>query len=315
MMGKKYEFPEELDFIRTGRLPQKVSSESMDGKICVITGATTGIGYQAAVRLAKAGAKIVMIVRNRDKAEKLCAELEAFSSCKHDYYLADFESLSEVRKAVESVLANYPKIDVLINNAGIHLTTRQLTKEGNEKVFAVNHLASFMVTVLLLKRMVESAPSRIIFVNSEGHRFNGLQVDDLDWAKRKYGGYGSYGASKTAQLMTLWELNDLLQGKGVTINAMHPGAVKSNIGNYNGWFYNWFSKYIMQPMLKDPVISGDALYFLASSKEMDGISGKFFNLTNEEIPAKHARDRAIGRKIFEISKTLTHLADEKYYTI
>jgi NAD(P)-dependent dehydrogenase (short-subunit alcohol dehydrogenase family) len=256
-----------------------------------------------------------MIVRNREKAEKLCAEISAFSSFKPEYYLADFENLNEVRKAVEAVLSDFPHIDVLINNAGIHLTTRQLTVDGNEKVFAVNHLASFMVTVLFLKRMVESAPSRIIYVNSEGHRFNGLQMDDLTWEKRKYGGYGSYGASKTAQLMTMWELNKLLQGKGVTINAMHPGAVKSNIGSYNGWFYNNFSKYLMQPFLSDPAISGEAIYYLASSGDMTDVSGNFYNLTNEEIPAKHARNKEVGEKIFEISKQLTHLTDEKYYKI
>lgn len=307
--------PEELDFIRTGRLPQKVSNETIHGKICVITGATTGIGYHTAIRFARAGAKIVMIVRNREKAEKLCDEIKNLTSQEPEYFLADFESLREVRSAVEAVLAKHPRIDILINNAGIHLTTRQLTKDGHEKVFAVNHLASFLVTVLMLKRMVESAPSRIIYVNSEGHRFKGLDINDLQWNNRKYGGYGSYGASKTAQLMTMYELNETLQNKGVTINAMHPGAVKSNIGSYNGWFYNWFSKYVMQPMLKDPEISSEALFYLATSPEMDGISGKFYNLTNEEIPARHVRDRETGRKIFEISKSLTQLNDEKYFAL
>lgn len=314
-MSKKFEFPPELDFIRAGRLPQKVSTESMDGKICVITGSTSGVGYQAALRLAKAGAQLVMIVRNKEKAEQLCAKIRSFSTYESDYFLADFANLKEVRKATEAILAKYPKIDVLINNAGIHLTTRQLTTEGNETVFAVNHLASFLVTSLLLKRMVESAPSRIIQVNSEGHRFNGLDINDLNWEKRSYGGYGSYGASKTAQLMTVWELNDLLQGKGVTINAMHPGAVKSNIGSYNGKFYNWFSKYIMQPMLKKPEISGEAIYYLASSRELESVSGKFFNLTNEEIPAPHARNREVGKQIFELSKKLIHLDIEDVYEV
>ncbi|MEI6752448.1 MAG: SDR family NAD(P)-dependent oxidoreductase [Paludibacter sp.] len=311
----KYKFPPELDFIRAGRLPQKVSTERMDGKICVITGTTSGVGYQAAIRLAKAGAKVVMIVRNKAKAEKVCAEIRASSKIEPDYYVADFSNLTEVRKAAEAILANYPHIDVLVNNAGVHMTTRRLTVDGYETAFAVNHLASFLITGLLLKRMVESAPSRIIQVNSEGHRFNGLKIDDLNWEKRKYGGYGGYGASKTAQLMTVWELNDLLQGKGVTINAMHPGAVKSNIGTNNGKLYNWFSRFLIQPTLKNPEISGDAIYYLASSPEMDGVSGKFFNLTNEEIPAPHAQNRELGKQIFEISKKMVKLDKEKAYEV
>ena len=314
-MNKKFEFPPELDFIRAGRLPQKLSTTAMDGKICVITGTTSGVGYEAAIRLAKAGAKLVMIVRNKEKAEKLCAEIKALSPYKPDYYVADFGNLSEVKKATEDILANYPHIDILVNNAGVHMTTRQLTVDGYETAFAVNHLASFLITSLLLKRMVESAPSRIIQVNSEGHRFNGLKIDDLNWKKRRYNGYAGYGASKTAQLMTVWELNDLLQGKGVTINAMHPGAVKSNIGHNNGKLYNWFSRYIMQPMLSKTEIAGEAIFYLASSPEMATISGNFFNLTNEEVPAPHAQNRALGKQIFELSKVLTHLDKELIYEI
>ena len=314
-MSKKFEFPPELDFIRAGRLSQKVSTTPMDGKICVITGTTSGVGYQAAIRLAKAGAKIVTIVRSKEKAEKLCAEIRDLSAYEPDYFIADFSNLSEVRKATESILEKYPHIDVLVNNAGVHITTRQLTVDGYETAFAVNHLASFLVTSLLLKRMVESAPSRIIQVNSEGHRFNGLKIDDLNWEKRKYGGYGGYGASKTAQLMTVWELNDLLQGKGVTINAMHPGAVKSNIGTNNGTLYNLFSKYLIQPTLKSPEISGEAIYYLASSPEMEGISGKFYNLTNEEIPAPHALNRELGQQIFQRSKELVQLDKSEVYEI
>jgi NAD(P)-dependent dehydrogenase (short-subunit alcohol dehydrogenase family) len=311
----KFELPEELNFITVGRLPQKQSNVPLNGKICVITGTTSGVGYEAAIRLAKAGAKIVMIVRSKEKAEKLCAEIRLLTTAEPEYYLADFSELEQVRKAAEAILMKYPKIDVLINNAGIHMTTRQLTVDGNEMAFGVNHLASFLITSLLLKRMVESAPSRIIYVNSEGHRFNGLKPDDLTWANRRYRGLAGYGAAKIAQLMTIWELNDLLKGKGVTINAMHPGAVKSNIGHNNGKLYNLYSRYVVQPMLKDAKISGEAIYYLASSPDMDGVSGKFFNLTNEEIPAKHARDREIGKQIFETSKSLTHLDKENVYEI
>jgi len=315
MKKKRFELPDELKFIAIGRLPQKYSRESMAGKICVITGTTSGVGYQAAIRLAKAGAKIVMIVRNRKKAEHLCAEIRILSAHPPDYYLADFTNLGQVRQATEAILAKYPKIDVLINNAGVHMTTRVLTAEGHETAFCVNHLASFLITSLLLKRMVDSAPSRIIQVNSEGHRFNGFKMDDLTWANRRYRGLGGYGASKTAQLMTVWDFNDLLKGKGVTINAMHPGAVKSNIGHNNGKLYNFYSRHIVQPLLKDPKISGEAIFYLASSPEMEGVSGKFFNLTNEEIPAPHAMNRELGKLVFDKSKVLTHLDQGNGYEV
>ena len=315
MKKKRFELPDELQFIVIGRLPQKQSTESMDGKVCVITGTTSGVGYQAAIRLAKAGAKIVMVVRNREKAEKLCAEIRSISSQTPDYYLADFSRLEEVQNAAGAILAKYPRIDVLINNAGVHMTTRQLTEDGNEMAFGVNHLASFLFTSLLLKRMVDSSPSRIIYVNSEGHRFNGLKINNLTWANRRYKGLSGYGASKTAQLMTIWELNDLVKGKGVTINAMHPGAVKSNIGHNNGILYNLYSRILIQPMLKNPKVSGEAIYYLASSPDMEGVTGKFFNLTNEEIPAPHAMNRDLGKRIFEISKVLTHLDKDNHYEI
>ena len=311
----KFELPDELKFITNSRLPQKHSEESMNGKVCVITGTTSGVGYEAAIRLAKGGAKLVMIARSKEKAENLCAEIQPLSPHAPDYFLADFADLDQVRAAAEAILQKYSRIDVLINNAGVHMTTRQLTQAGYETAFCVNHLASFLLTSLLLKRMVESAPSRIIQVNSEGHRFNGLRIDDLTWAKRRYRGLQGYGASKTAQLMTVWEFHDLLQGTGVTINAMHPGAVKSHIGHNNGKLYNLYSKLIIQPLLKDPRISGEAIYYLAASTELEKVSGKFFHLTNEEVPAKHAMDRELGKRIFQLSKELTGLDKSHVYEI
>lgn len=311
----KFELPEELRFITNSRLPQKYAGESMDGKVCVISGATSGVGYEAALRLAKGGARIVMMVRNKEQAARVCSEIRALSPHSPAYFLADFRDLDQVAAATEAILANYPRIDVLINNAGVHMTTRQLTKAGHETAFCVNHLASFLVTSLLLKRMVASAPSRIIQVNSEGHRFNGLRIDDLTWEKRRYRGLQGYGASKTAQLMTVWEFDDLLRGTGVTINAMHPGAVKSQIGHNNGKLYNMYSRLFIQPLLKDPKISGDAIYYLAASPELEGVSGKFFHLTNEEIPAPHAMNRELGRQIFQRSKELTRLDTGNAYEI
>ena len=304
----KFELPDELIFIKNGKAVQKKSSALMAGKVCVITGATSGVGFEAARRLASGGAHLVMVCRNKEKAEDVCRKIRNDYDISADIVIADFGSLDEVRTAAAIILKNYKRIDVLINNSGIHSTVPILTSEGYELVFCVNHLSSFLLTHLLLGRLKESAPARIIQVNSEGHRFGGLDINDINWEKRRYNGYRSYGASKTAQLLTVWEFAERLMGTNVTINAMHPGDVKTNIGNNNGWLYRMFNKLVIRPLLKDPVISGEAIYYLASAPEMENTNSRFFNLTIEEKPAKHALDRNLGRQIWDISMKMTGLS-------
>ena len=302
-----FELPEELMFIKNGKAVQKHSDESMSGKLCVVSGATSGVGHEAVKALAAGGANIVMVVRNEDKAKAVKDELEKEHAVQVDYFIADFSDLKQVEAAAKAILQKYPRIDVLINSAGIHMTKRKLNAAGIEMVFCVNHLASFLFTKLLLAKMIGSAPARIIQVNSEGHRFNGLRVNDLNWEKRFYTGLRSYGASKTAQLLTVWKLAEDLAGTAVTINAMHPGGVKTNIGNNNGRLYRWFSRHVTWHFLKDPKISGEALYYLASAPEMSGVSGKFFNLTIEEIPAPHALDPQTQKIIWDLSMEMVGL--------
>jgi NAD(P)-dependent dehydrogenase (short-subunit alcohol dehydrogenase family) len=300
--------PEELQFIANARMIQKTTAARMDGRVCVITGATSGVGYQAAKRLAQGGAHIVIVCRNGEKASRLHEELERPYGTQIDAVQADFSRLTDVREAAATLLANYPRIDVLINNAGIHNTRRILTGDGIETVFYVNHLASFLFTRLLLDRLIESAPARILQVNSQGHRFGGLDLDDLNWERRRYRGLQGYGASKVAQLLTVWELADRLRGSGVTINAVHPGEVRTNIGMNNGLLYRWYQRYLLWWILKDPVISGNAIYYLAAAPEMAEVSGKFFNQTIEEKPAAHALDRSLGKRVWMISEQLTGLS-------
>jgi retinol dehydrogenase-13 len=159
-----------------------------------------------------------------------------------------------------------------------------------------------------MQRLIESAPARIIQVNSQGHRFGGLDINDLAWERRRYRGLQAYGASKVAQLLTVWELAERLEGSGVTINAMHPGEVRTNIGMNNGRLYQWYHRYLIWWVLKDADISGKAIYYLAAAPEMANVSGKFFNLTIEEKPAAHALDRQLGKQVWAISEKLTGLA-------
>lgn len=303
----KRELPDELKFLTNRKAPQKPFTASMAGKVCIITGATSGVGLEAARCLAEHGADLVLISRNSAKADQVKTELQTRWPVQIDSITADLSDLDQVRRAAETILSRCPRIDVLINCAGLHSTKRTETKDGFETVFCVNHLASFLLTNLLLERLIESAPARILQINSEGHRFNGLDPDDLNWKKRHYTGLRGYGASKTAQLLTVWEFADRLRGTQVTINAMHPGDVKTNIGQNNGWLYRFFTRHVTSLMLKDAAISGPAIGYLVSAPELSDVSGRFFHLTNEEKPAAHALDRAMGQRIWTISRQLTGL--------
>jgi NAD(P)-dependent dehydrogenase (short-subunit alcohol dehydrogenase family) len=302
-----FRLPDELKFIENRRAIQKTTTASMSGKVCVVSGSTSGVGLSAIKRLARGNAHVVMVCRNAAKAENVRKEIVTQYNVPVDIVIADFCDLGAVRKAADSLLRDHSRIDVLINSAGLHSTTRTTTQDGFETVFCVNHLAPFLLTHLLLERLRESAPARIIQVNSEGHRFGGLDLDDLNWEHRRYAGLRGYGASKIAQLLTTWEFADRLKGTGVTINAMHPGDVRTNIGNNNGPLYRWFLHNVTWHTLKDPVISGEALYYLAAAPEMADVSGRFFHLTIDEKPAAPALDREKGRKVWELSMQLTGL--------
>ncbi len=301
------ELPEQLRFLANRKAAQRTTDAPLGGKACVVTGSTSGVGLAAARRLARAGADIVMVCRNPGKAEPIRDELSRNHGVRVEVVRADFRDLASVRAAAAELLGRLPRIDVLVNGAGIHSTTLTTTPSGMETVFCVNHLAPFLLTHLLLGRLKSSAPSRIIQVSSEGHRFCGFDPDDLDWKRRHYTGLRGYGASKTAQLLTVWEFADRLAGTGVTINAVHPGDVRTAIGSNNGPLYRAFKRVFISPMLKDPVISGEAVYWLAAAPEMAGVSGKFFHLTIEEKPAAHALDRALGRRAWDASLALAGL--------
>jgi NAD(P)-dependent dehydrogenase (short-subunit alcohol dehydrogenase family) len=306
----RFKMPDELAFIKNRRASQKTTTASMAGQVCVVSGSTSGVGLEAVRRLARASAQIVMVCRNPGKAEPVRKELLARYNAQVDIVIADFADLATVREASEILLRDYSRIDVLINSAGLYSTTRTTTQDGFETVFCVNHLGPFLLTYLLIDRLKQSAPARIIQVNSEGHRFGGLDLNDLNWERRPYVGLRGYGASKVAQLLTTWEFADRLKGSGVTINAMHPGDVKTNIGNNNGPLYRWYLHHIIWRTLKDPAISGEALYYLAAAPELAKVSGRFFHLTIEEKPAAHALDREKGRRVWVRSLELTGLTPD-----
>ena len=200
-------------------------------------------------------------------------------------------------------------IDVLIHNAGAYLTRREVTADGLETIFVVHYLSSFMLNHRLTEKLKAQHRARILLVSSEGHRFAawGLRLDDLNWERRRYSGLKSYGSAKLAQLLSMLVFADRFMGSGVTINAMHPGAVKTETGRENGPVYRWFKRNFYDRSLRPAGISAEALYYLGVSPEVEGVSGKFFNLTTVEEPAPPALDREVAAALWEQSLELAGL--------
>ncbi len=299
---------DDLAFLKSGRAEQHKTTQPVTGKVCVVSGATSGVGLEIVKQLAKGGAVIVLVGRSEAKSGRLKAQLTDDFGAQVDVVLADFSNLDEVRKAADTIRQRYAAVDVLINSAGLHCTRRHMTRDGNELVFQVNHIAPFLFTMLLMDLIKKSRQGRVIQVNSEGHRFGGLNLDDLDWKKRPYIGLRAYGASKTAQIMTVMKLAEQLKSTNVTVNVMHPGGVRTNIGKNNGWLYRAWLRVVVWPFLRDPVISGDALYYLAAAPELEKTTGRYFFLTIDIKPMHHALDEEVRAAVWEKSLELTGLS-------
>jgi len=294
-----------------GKQGQLRTSATMEGRVCVVTGANSGVGFETAKRLARGGAHVVMVCRSETRGLPAKQEVERVAKGPVDLVCADLSVMGEVKKLGEVLLARYPQIHVLINNAGLHSTTRSVTADGYETTFAVNHLSTFLLTMLLVDRMKASAPARIINVSSQGHRFGGLDLNDLNWDKRRYRGLKAYGASKTANLFFTWELAEKLRGSNVTVNAVHPGEVKTQIGRDNGPLWKAFNEHVVGRILKDASLSGEALYYHAASPELAHVTGRFFNMTQQEKPHFHAMPRShrpLAKMVWLLSERLTGLA-------
>ena len=313
---KEYNVPDILAMVRNNRRDPKICSTDFSDKFVVISGATSGIGYVTARKYASMGANLLCINRNPEKSEALKSEIESEFGVRCDFRIADLGSIREVHQLAGELKNLKTPIDVLIHNAGVYLTKRELTSEGLEKVFAVQYLSSFILNLELLDKLMGQERARILMVNSEGHRFAawGLHVDDLNWEKRHYSGLKSYGSAKLSQLLSMIILNDHCKDSGVTINAMHPGNVKTETGQENGPVYRWFKRNFLDKGLRTTDISAEALYYLGASGELEGVSGKFFNLTTEETPAPPALDRGAAFEIWERSLELAGLKDPKWKT-
>ena len=257
----------------------------------MVTGAAGGLGKCMAEHAARAGYKVGVLDLVLEQAQAVAKSIGGVA------LEADVSDPVSVARAFET-FGETP--DVLINNAGVFNKRRRYTPDGNEMTLGIVHLASLLLTLLLTENLQNGAPSRVLFVNSEAHRFGGFNLKDLNWRKRPYIGMLAYGAAKIAQIQTALELSDRLEDSGVMVNLMHPGAVKTNIGMNNGLFYRLYNHYILRLFLKDPVQSAKAIYFLAADPSLKMVTGKYFNQTIEEKPAWYSvradRRKAVWRE-------------------
>jgi len=255
--------------LRNLKAEPRICTAPLNHHLVVITGATSGIGFAAARKYASRGADLLFVNRNEEKSIGLCEELKDAYNTNCDYLLADFSKLADIHFAAEKLSKLDRKIDSLIHNAGVYNTRRLVTADHLEAVFQTNYLSTFILNYSLKEKFRNQASGRILFVNSEAYRFAafGLNLDDLSWQKRRYSGLMSYGSAKLAQLLSMLKFNDYYTGSGVTINAMHPGNVKTNSVQNNGIIYKIFKRLILDRNTQPADFAAEALYYLGVSDE------------------------------------------------
>jgi NAD(P)-dependent dehydrogenase (short-subunit alcohol dehydrogenase family) len=277
------------------------------GKRVIITGATRGIGLAAACELARRGARLSIVARSQSRASAAVSRITAAGGTATEVQVldADLSSQASVRTLAAEILAGHPRIDVLINNAGAIYGSRQLTVDGLELTWAVNHLAPFLLTNLLLERIRASAPARIITTSSGAHHGAQIPFGDLN-AERGYRGRGftRYGETKLANILFTVELARRLEGTGVTANCFHPGFVASGFNRNNGGFMA-FGMSLARPFARSPEKGADTLVWLADSAEASAESGGYFANRGRRTPSAEAQDLAAARRLWEVSEEQT----------
>jgi len=284
--------------------------DAMNGKVCLVTGATSGIGRAAANALAQEGATVVLLSRDAAKCARVAAEMKsAFENPNVGFIAADLSLLVAVRAAVAEFRQRYTRLDVLLNNAGVSPSRRRESVDGYEYTLALNHLGHFLLTHLLLDLLIASAPSRIVSVSSSIYKQARLDFDDLQ-LRRRFSAMRAYANSKLAGLLFTVELARRVADKGVTVNAMAPGLVKTNIGQEEGWFYV-FSKRLADFFGgKTPEQGADTLVWLATAPEVAGITGQYFEKRRAIPLSRDAADPDLAARMWLVSEELCGLRKE-----
>jgi retinol dehydrogenase-14 len=280
------------------------------GKTILVTGATRGIGLEAAVELARRGARVALVGRDPRRTDAAVAEVERRSgSHEVSHLLCDFASQAEIRRLSGEVLARHDRLDVLVNNAGAVNKDRRLTVDGIERTFAVNHLGYYLLTRLLADRLVQSAPARVVTVASAAHRSGTLDFDDLGY-ERGYSILRAYARSKLANVLFGEELARRLAGTGVTSNSLHPGAVATNIWSGAPAWAKPILQIAFRPFFLSPEKGGRTLVQLAAAPELEGVTGRYFEKQRAVPPAPRALDEALARRLWEVSAGMVGLPAE-----
>lgn len=272
----------------------------MAGKVCVITGATAGIGRETALGLAKLGATVVIVARDPQKAARTVDEISRVTGNGNvESVRADFASLNSVRAAAADIRTRYDAIQVLVNNAGVANKYRMLSEDGHELTFAVNHLAPFLLTRELLPLLLAGAPSRIVNVSSGAEAYGPIDFDDLQ-SEKGYRGFAVYGKTKLMNVLFTYELASRLSGTGVTANCLHPGTVATDmLRQLPRWLYA-----LISPFLSTPEQGAETPVFLASSPSVDGVSGGYYEKRRAKRSSRRSYDASARQRLWAISEAL-----------
>ncbi|OGR82339.1 MAG: short-chain dehydrogenase [Elusimicrobia bacterium RIFCSPHIGHO2_02_FULL_57_9] len=272
----------------------------VSGKQILITGATNGIGLAAIKALAERGAKLAIVARDELRASQALKRIEAAGDkTRVDVLIADLSSQKSVRRLAAEALARYPRLDILINNAGAICADRHLTEDGFERTWVVNHLAPFLLTTLLLDRLKQSAPARIITTSSNAHRRGLIPFEDFN-AEKSYSSFTRYGQTKLANILFTSELARRLEGRGVTANCFHPGVVATGLGHDSRWIRMFMT--VFKPWLRSPEKGAETLVWLADSPELGNQTGGYFMDKRLKQTSAAARDMEAALRLWEISE-------------
>ncbi|XP_062912435.1 retinol dehydrogenase 13-like isoform X1 [Mobula hypostoma] len=301
------------DYVTGGNCP---SSATVSGKTIIITGANTGIGKETAQELARRGGRIILACRNMEKCEAAAREIRGKTLNHHVYARhLNLASLKSIREFAKRVTEEEENINILINNAGVMRCPHWQTEDGFEMQFGVNHLGHFLLTNLLLDKLKKSGKSRIINVSSLAHVAGEIDFEDLNWEKRKYNTKAAYCQSKLANVLFTNELAKRLDGTGVTANAVHPGVTDTELGRHTGMHKSSFSSTALGPLfsllVKSPKLGAQASVYLSVAEELEGISGKYFDVMRQKDPSPQALDAETARRLWESSARLVGLEDNE----
>jgi NAD(P)-dependent dehydrogenase (short-subunit alcohol dehydrogenase family) len=276
---------------------------NMNGKVCLVTGATDGIGKVSARVLAELGAKVIIVGRNPEKSAIVLAELRSISGNENiDLLMADLAVMQEVRDLAEQVISRYDRIDVLLNNAGGYFTKHEITSDGLEMTFALNHMSYFLLTNKLMELLKYSAPARIVNVSSNAHYGVDMEFENLN-GEQEYKAWKAYQKSKLANVLFTYELLKKVPAD-ITVNCLHPGFVATNFGHNNGGFVGPVLKIAQRISAINPEEGAETSIFLCSSPEVKGVTGKYFFKCKPKTSSQESRNKDTGKRLWQISADL-----------